>query len=83
MDCSIYRELLEAQGDMERDEINKYLKIYLQAPSLPTLRAVRVSLVELKEALAHQNASTAFYPKLVRQLLCKRRLGNRAHKLLL
>lgn len=78
MDCSIYRKLLESRGEMEQEKINKCLNIYLQVPSLPTLRAVRMSLGELKMALSRQNASAAFYPKLVRQSLCKRGLGHRA-----
>jgi len=78
MDCAIYRKLLESHGDLESDKINKLLEIYLQTPSLPALKAARVSLGELKTALGHQNTSTTFYPKLSRRLLCKRRLGHRA-----
>ncbi len=78
MGCSIYRKLLESHGDLGSEKINKLLKIYLQVPSLPTLQAARVSLGELKTALGHQNSSSGFHPKLVRQSLCKRRLGHRA-----
>ena len=51
MDGSIYQKILEAYTDVDRTKRSKLLRIYLHIPSLPQLRALRVSLTELKNTL--------------------------------
>ena len=43
MDGSIYQKILEAYTDVDRAKRGKLLRIYLHIPSLPQLRALRVS----------------------------------------
>ncbi len=51
MDGSIYQKILEAYTDVDRAKRGKLLRIYLHIPSLPQLRALRVSLTERKNTL--------------------------------
>ena len=44
MDCSLYRELLEANTGVDSHKINKLIGIYAQVPSVPKLKATRASL---------------------------------------
>ena len=48
MHYSIYREILEDCENMDSVRRGKLLRIYLHIPSLPKLRAIQASLVELK-----------------------------------
>ncbi len=62
MNYSIYQKILEESGDMDRAKRSKLLRIYLHIPSLPKLRAIRKSLVELKAAWRQRNGSRLGYP---------------------
>ena len=57
MDCSIYRELLEANTGVDSHKIDKLLGIYAQVPSVPKLKATRASLAALKMALNRGDAA--------------------------
>ncbi len=48
MPYSIYREILEDCENMDSVRRGKLLRIYLHIPSLPKLRAIQASLMELK-----------------------------------
>ena len=48
MNYSIYQEILEDCENMDSTRRGKLLRIYLHIPSLPKLRAIQASLVELK-----------------------------------
>ncbi len=72
MDCSIYLRFLESVDVMDKEKINKLLKIYLKIPSLPELRASRALLVKLKLALpCHRDACTSASLKALRRSLAE------------
>ena len=48
MNYLTYREILEDFENMDSVRRGKLLRIYLRIPSLPKLRALQASLVELK-----------------------------------
>ena len=57
MHHSIYRKILEDCENMDSVRRGKLLRIYLHIPSLPKLRAIQASLVELKRTLRRRNGS--------------------------
>lgn len=57
MNYLTYREILEDCENMDNIKRGKLLRIYLHIPSLPKLRAIQASLVELKRTLRHRNGS--------------------------
>ena len=57
MHHSIYQEILEDCEHMDSVKRGKLLRIYLHIPSLPKLRALQVSLVELKRTSRLRNGS--------------------------
>ena len=63
MKGSIYQKLLEASKDMGSAKRGKILRIYLHIPSLPKLRAIRASLVDLKGKLKRRNGTDTGLPK--------------------
>ena len=63
MNGSIYQKLLEAYKDMGSAKRGKLLRIYLHIPSLPKLRALRSSLVDLKGKLKGRNGTDTHLPR--------------------
>lgn len=57
MPYSTYQEILEDCENMDSTRRGKLLRIYLHIPSLPKLRAIQASLVELKKTLRRRNGS--------------------------
>ena len=57
MNYSIYQKILESCEDMDSIRQGKLLRIYLHIPSLPRLRAMQASLVEIKRTLRRRNGS--------------------------
>ena len=57
MNCLTYREILEDCEDVDSVRRGKLLRIYLHIPSLPKLRAIQASLVELKRTSRRRNGS--------------------------
>ncbi len=57
MNYSIYQKILESCEDMDSIRRGKLLRIYLHIPSLPRLRAMQASLVEIKRTLRRRNGS--------------------------
>ena len=57
MPYSIYQEILEDCENMDSARRGKLLRIYLHIPSLPKLRAIQASLVELKKTSRLKNGS--------------------------
>ena len=62
MHHSIYREILENCENMDSVRRGKLLRIYLHIPSLPRLRAIQASLVELKRTSRRRNGSLVCFP---------------------
>lgn len=62
MHHSIYQEILEDCENMDSVKRGKLLRIYLHIPSLPRLRAVQASLVELKRTARLRNGSLMRFP---------------------
>ena len=52
-----YREILKDCENMDSVKRGKLLRIYLRIPSLPKLRALQASLVELKRTSRLRNGS--------------------------
>ena len=57
MNYSIYREILEGYENVDSVRRGKLLRIYLHIPSLPKLRALQASLIELKKTSRLRNGS--------------------------
>ena len=57
MNYVTYREILEDCEDVDSVKRGKLLRIYLRIPSLPKLRAIQASLVELKRTSRLRNGS--------------------------
>ena len=57
MNYSIYQKILESCEDMDSIRQGKLLRIYFHIPSLPRLRAMQASLVEIKRTLRRRNGS--------------------------
>ena len=57
MNHSVYQKILEESGNVDRAKRSKLLRIYQHIPSLPKLRAIRKSLVALKDARKRRNGS--------------------------
>ncbi len=57
MNYLTYREILEDCENMDSIRRGKLLRIYLHIPSLPKLRALQASLVELKRTSKLRNGS--------------------------
>ena len=55
MKGSIYQKILDAYQNVDSIKRSKLLRIYLNIPSLPKLRAIRASLAELKGTLKRRN----------------------------
>ena len=74
MDCSIYRELLEAHTSVDSHKRDKLIRIYAQVPSVPKLKATRAALAALKTALNRRN-DALLQPTAIRVWLDAKRLG--------
>ena len=57
MNYLTYRDILEGYEDVGSIRQGKLLRIYLHIPSLPRLRTIRASLVDLKRTLRRRNGS--------------------------
>ena len=57
MNYLTYREILEDCENIDSIRWGKLLRIYLHIPSLPKLRALQASLVELKRTSRLRNGS--------------------------
>lgn len=57
MNYLTYREILEDCENIDSIRRGKLLRIYLHIPSLPKLRALQASLVELKRTSRLRNGS--------------------------
>ena len=57
MNYLTYREILEDCENIDSIRRGKLLRIYLHIPSLPKLRALQASLVELKRTSKLRNGS--------------------------
>lgn len=57
MNYLTYREILENCENIDSVRRGKLLRIYLHIPSLPKLRALQASLVELKRTSRLRNGS--------------------------
>ena len=57
MNYLTYQEILEDCENMDSMRRGKLLRIYLHIPSLPKLRALQASLVELKRTSKLRNGS--------------------------
>ena len=57
MNYLTYQEILEDCENMDNIKRGKLLRIYLHIPSLPKLRALQASLVELKRTSRLRNGS--------------------------
>ena len=63
MSYSIYQEILEDCENMDSVRRDKLLQIYLHIPSLPRLRAIQASLVELKRTSRFRNGTQVRFSK--------------------